>query len=106
VLVQVSLDGDPTRGGVAPAAVVAVADAAAGAGLVVRGVMAVAPLGADPRPAFARLRAVAEAVRAAHAGAVWISAGMSGDLEAAVSEGATHVRIGAALLGRRPPPNG
>jgi pyridoxal phosphate enzyme (YggS family) len=106
VLVQVSLDGDPARGGLAPAEVGPAADAAAAAGLPVRGVMAVAPLGTDPARAFARLREVAEVLRATHEGAVWISAGMSGDLEAAIAEGATHVRIGAALLGRRPAPSG
>ena len=71
--------------------------------LSLRGVMAVAPLGGDPVPAFARLAGVAAGIRARHPGATWISAGMSGDLEAAVAAGATHVRIGTALLGRRGP---
>jgi uncharacterized pyridoxal phosphate-containing UPF0001 family protein len=63
--------------------------------------MAVAPLGAPPRPAFARLRDIAGTVRAAHPAARAISAGMSGDLEDAIAEGATLVRIGTALLGGR-----
>jgi hypothetical protein len=71
--------------------------------LDLRGVMAVAPLQADPAEAFARLAEVAAAVRAAHPHASWLSAGMSADLEAAVAAGATHVRVGTALLGRRPP---
>lgn len=70
--------------------------------LRLRGVMAVAPLDADPVAAFARLAVVAEQVRSLEPGATWVSAGMSGDLEAAVSSGATHVRIGSAVLGARP----
>jgi uncharacterized pyridoxal phosphate-containing UPF0001 family protein len=58
---------------------------------------------ADPDRAFAALWEIAAAVRAAHPGATVISAGMSGDLEAAVRNGATHLRIGTALLGGRPP---
>ncbi len=91
------------RGGALPEAVPALADAVASQdGLVLGGVMAVAPLGAAPRPAFGRLRLVAEVVRAAHPGAMMISAGMSGDLDEAIAEGATHVRVGTALLGGRP----
>jgi pyridoxal phosphate enzyme (YggS family) len=102
-LVQVSLDGDPARGGALPANVPALAGAVAGQdGLELRGVMAVAPLGADPGEVFGRLAAVAAAVRAEHPGAGVISAGMSGDLEAAVGRGATHLRVGSAVLGRRP----
>ena len=71
-------------------------------GLRLRGVMAVAPLGEDPAPAFARLADVAAGVRPAAPDATWISAGMSGDLEAAVERGATHVRVGSAVLGTRP----
>lgn len=103
-LVQVSLDDEPGRGGVAPAEVAAVADAvAASPHLALGGVMAVAPLGVDPDAAFERLAAVATRVRADHPAAVAVSAGMSDDLEAAVRHGATHVRIGTAVLGHRPP---
>jgi PLP dependent protein len=62
----------------------------------------VAPLGADPAQAFARLEEVAAGVRADHPDAAWISAGMSGDLEVAVAHGATHLRVGTAILGSRP----
>ena len=103
VLVQVGLEDVAGRGGVhwpdAPALADAVAECP---GLRLRGVMAVAPLGADPRTAFALLRRVADEVRAAHPEASWISAGMSADLEAAVAEGATHLRVGTAILGSRP----
>jgi PLP dependent protein len=101
-LIQVSLDGAPGRGGAQPADVPALADAIAAArGLSLGGVMAVAPLGAAPRPAFARLAKIAGTVRAAHPAARAISAGMSSDLEDAIAEGATLVRIGTALLGGR-----
>jgi PLP dependent protein len=107
-LVQVSLDDDPARGGAAPDQVLAIADAVASEpGLSLGGVMAVAPLAAEGRPggplaAFQRLAGMAAAVRAVHPGATMISAGMSGDLEDAIAAGATHVRIGTALLGGRP----
>jgi uncharacterized pyridoxal phosphate-containing UPF0001 family protein len=68
--------------------------------------MAVAPLGGDAAGAFGRLAGVAAAVRRAHPQATMVSAGMSGDLEAAVAHGATHVRIGTALLGHRAAPVG
>ena len=107
-LVQVSLDppgGGAVRGrgGAEPASVVPLAEEVAAAeGLRLRGVMGVAPEGEDPAPAFDRLVELAEDVRRIDPAATWISAGMSGDLEAAIRSGATHVRIGSAVLGRRP----
>jgi pyridoxal phosphate enzyme (YggS family) len=93
-----------SRGGVQPADVPALAAEVAGAdGLELGGVMAVAPLGSDPDEAFAGLAVVASRLRSEHAGADWISAGMTGDLEAAIRHGATHVRLGRALLGTRTP---
>ena len=65
--------------------------------------MAVAPMGVDPSVAFAQLATVARGLRADHPGATWISAGMSADLEAAIANGATHLRVGTAILGSRPP---
>jgi hypothetical protein len=104
VLVQVNLDPAAAgRGGAEAADVPVVADAVAGAErLRLRGLMAVAPLGADPLPSFERLAALGERLRADHPGATWMSAGMSGDLEAAVRAGATHLRVGSAVLGSRP----
>jgi PLP dependent protein len=105
VLVQVSLDeGDHEgRAGVPPEDAPVVADAVAQAPeLDLLGVMAVAPLGADPAPPFGRLREVADGIRAAHPRATWVSAGMSADLEAAIAHGATHLRVGSAILGSRP----
>ena len=101
-LVQVSLDDRPGRGGAEPGQVLDLAGAIAERdGLMLAGIMAVAPLGQPARPAYARLREIAEMVRSAHPGAQVISAGMSGDLRDAIAEGATHVRIGTALLGGR-----
>jgi pyridoxal phosphate enzyme (YggS family) len=101
-LVQVSLDDDPERGGAFGPQVAAVADAIAHqGGLVLGGVMAVAPLDMGAPAAFRKLRRVADAVRSAHPDAVMISAGMSADLEQAIEAGATHVRVGTALLGGR-----
>jgi pyridoxal phosphate enzyme (YggS family) len=105
VLIQVSLDPPDAAGrsGCAPGDLAALADAVAESGMLrLRGLMAVAPLGADPEPAFARLGEIAEELRRTHPAATWLSAGMSGDLEAAISHGATHVRVGSAVLGPRP----
>jgi hypothetical protein len=103
-LVQVSLDEDPTRGGTSIREVGPLADAVGGTpGLELRGVMAIAPLERDPDEAFADLAVVSQRVRTGHPDAWWISAGMSGDLEAAVRHGATHVRVGTAILGSRVP---
>jgi PLP dependent protein len=104
VLVQVNLDEARGRGGVAPRGAVELAGTVGGSEhLRLRGVMAVAPLGADPAPAFTRLQEVAGAVREQDPAATWISAGMSGDLEEAIAHGATHLRVGSAILGTRQP---
>jgi pyridoxal phosphate enzyme (YggS family) len=106
-LVQVSLSGDSPgrgRGGITVDRVVELANSVAAAEhLTFRGLMAVAPLRVDPADAFAELATVARWVRADHPEATWISAGMSADLEAAVANGATHLRVGSAILGSRPP---
>jgi PLP dependent protein len=106
----VSVDGDPARGGAVAGGddperdLWRVADAVAGAdGLELRGVMAIAPLDWDADRAFATLRELAGRVAAEHPGATTVSAGMSGDLEQAIRHGATHVRIGTSLLGKRNP---
>jgi pyridoxal phosphate enzyme (YggS family) len=106
VLVQVDLGGPEgelgERGGAPPDDVPGLADAIADAtGLRLRGLMAVAPRGGDPAPAFERLAQLAVRVRADHPAASELSAGMSGDLEAAVTAGATVVRVGTALFGGR-----
>jgi PLP dependent protein len=105
VLLQVSLDppGRTGRAGADPAELVALAEQVEAAGMLrLRGLMAVAPLDEEPRTAFARLTAVHASFVAAHPEATWLSAGMSNDFEAAIGAGATHVRVGSAILGARP----
>ncbi|HEY9440336.1 MAG TPA: YggS family pyridoxal phosphate-dependent enzyme [Streptomyces sp.] len=110
-LIQVALDAGSGerggRGGIAPDAVGELADAvAAASGLRLGGLMTVAPL-AGPyagrqRAAFDRLMEISSRLRADHPAANMVSAGMSADLEDAVAAGATHVRVGTAVLGVRP----
>lgn len=103
VFIQVNLADDPARGGVAPGDVEHLAERAAGiTGLTVVGLMTVAPLEASPREAFATLRGLSERVQRALPGASALSMGMSGDYEDAILEGATHLRIGTAITGKRP----
>ena len=111
VLVQVSLDPPQPDGGSGDGRSGVLPDDAAdlarrvmdAEGLRLRGVMAVASPGEDPQAGFAKLARTAAGVRSIDPSATWVSAGMSNDLEAAVESGATHVRIGSAVLGARPP---
>ncbi len=113
VFLQVSLDGpadladDPgaaPRAGAAPGDVAALAEQVAAADhLHLAGVMGIAPREGDPSAAFERLMVVSAALRRDHPGASAVSAGMSGDLEAAIGAGATLVRVGTGVLGSRPP---
>lgn len=110
-LIQVALDAESgvrgERGGVAADGVAALAEQIADArGLRLDGVMTVAPL-AGPYArrelaAFERLMEISSDLRGNHPGANMVSAGMSADLEEAVAAGATHVRVGTAVLGVRP----
>lgn len=103
VLLQVSLDTDPARGGCPPEGISALAERVVHWGdvLRLRGLMAVAPLDAAPGPAFTTLAEVANRLRTDHPDAGELSAGMSGDLEDAIAHGSTCVRVGTALLGSR-----
>lgn len=105
VLLQVSLDPADAEGR-SGADSASLADLAArvesAEHLRLRGLMAVAPLGAPARQAFDRLAGIARDFRVDHPSADWLSAGMSTDLEDAVRTGATHVRVGSAILGPRP----
>lgn len=102
VLLQVRLDDAEGRGGVPVGELPALVDDVLGHDeLRLRGLMAVAPLGADPDPAFAVLAERAEWLWGVVPTATIVSAGMTGDLEAAVRHGATHVRVGRGLLGTR-----
>ncbi|MEU0769336.1 YggS family pyridoxal phosphate-dependent enzyme [Streptomyces albogriseolus] len=110
-LVQVAFDagadGRGERGGVAPSGVAELADLVAGAeGLRLDGLMTVAPLTGEyagrQQAAFERLMDLSTDLRRTHPAANMVSAGMSADLEQAVAAGATHVRVGSAVLGVRP----
>ena len=105
--VQVSLDEESAaagRGGVSPDRVGDIAAALhAAASVRLRGVMGVAPLGGDADAAYRRLAETGRRLRELYPAATGMSAGMSGDLAAAISAGATHVRVGSAVLGERPP---
>lgn len=100
ILVQVNATGESDKGGCAPDALDALVARARAAGLDVRGLMVVGPTSGDlvaTRDAFAAVRAAA-----ARLGLSELSMGMSGDLDAAVAEGTTSVRVGTALFGERP----
>jgi len=99
VLIQVNVTGEPGKHGCAVADAPAVVDHARALGLDVRGLMTVGPLG-DPDGARPGFRALADLARTLELSE--LSMGMSADLEVAVQEGATIVRIGTALLGPRP----
>ncbi|TBN58514.1 YggS family pyridoxal phosphate-dependent enzyme [Glaciihabitans arcticus] len=103
VFLQLNLTDDPGRGGVAENELDVLVDAVLGAsGLRLLGLMAVAPLGEEPRAAFARVRAASERLQKSAPEATCLSMGMSGDFREAVLEGATHLRIGTAITGNRP----
>jgi pyridoxal phosphate enzyme (YggS family) len=99
VMLQVNVTGESTKGGCEPSEAGALADRCRGLGLRVQGLMAVgSSAGAEAsRPGFARLRNLVDELGLDHC-----SMGMSEDLEVAVQEGATMVRIGSALFGPRP----
>ncbi len=100
---QLNLTEDPGRGGVAPDDLERLAVRVLGApNIRLRGLMAVAPLGEEPRRAFERVRLASEVLRAQAPDATALSMGMSGDFPAAILEGATHLRIGTAITGNRP----
>lgn len=103
VLLQLSLDGDTSRGGIAREDLPGLADHVAGLGhLRLAGLMVVPPLEGEARAHFADAAEVAAALRREHPDAVEFSAGMSGDIEEAVAAGSTCVRVGTAILGPRP----
>jgi len=103
VFLEINLTDVPGRGGVEPEALEPLAEAVLTApNLSLRGVMAVAPQDEDPRTAFDRVVGYSQRIRALSASATDLSIGMSGDFEEAIHAGATHLRIGAAITGKRP----
>jgi pyridoxal phosphate enzyme (YggS family) len=102
IFLQLSLDGDPSRGGVIESDLPALADAAlASSHLNLVGLMCVPPVAQDPRAAFTEIAAIHRRFIARYPAAISLSAGMSGDFEIAVDCGATHIRVGSSILGSR-----
>ena len=104
--VELNLTDDPGRGGVQSADdMLRLADRILAAGTIdLRGVMAVAPQDADPGEAFAHVATMSEVLRQAYPNATAISTGMSADWQQAIEHGATHLRIGTSITGKRPAP--
>ena len=103
IFIQLSLDEPPeSRGGVDPAKLFDLALSIEKLpGISLQGLMAVAPLTSPLSDSFARLRAIQDEFKAVYKNATYLSAGMSGDYEMAISYGATHLRIGSSILGNR-----
>ena len=104
VFLQLNLSDDPQRGGVEPDRLEQLAERVLEAPtLELLGLMAVARIDAEPRAEFSRVREASERLRRLAPGAGGLSMGMSGDYREAIAEGATHLRIGTAITGNRPP---
>lgn len=106
IYLQVSLDGDPARGGVPISSADQILELCAAANAIDAlefvGLMGIPPLGWDPDEAFGRLAAERDRVQRSFSQRLGLSAGMSGDIEVAVRHGSTCVRVGTALMGQRP----
>ena len=104
LFLQVSLDGQAGRGGASPAELAQLADLVNESNnLELLGLMAVAPLGVEPEKAFADLAQINQGFQSQFPNSKYLSAGMSGDFEAAIKFGATHIRVGSSILGSRSP---
>jgi PLP dependent protein len=104
VFLQVSLDGQVGRGGASPSDLTRLADLVNESNnLELLGLMAVAPLGVEPVKAFADLAQINQGFAGLFPNSTYLSAGMSGDFEAAIKYGATHIRVGSSILGSRSP---
>ena len=104
LFLQVSLDGQEGRGGANPADLAQLADLVNESNnLELLGLMAVAPLGVEPDKAFADLAQINQGFAGQFPNSKFLSAGMSGDFEAAIKYGATHIRVGSSILGSRSP---
>jgi pyridoxal phosphate enzyme (YggS family) len=102
VCIQVNVSGEASKSGVAPAEAADLAGLLASLpGLKLRGLMAIPEPGGDPRPRFRLLRELLAGLNARGLGLDTLSMGMSGDFEIAIAEGATLVRVGSAIFGKR-----
>jgi pyridoxal phosphate enzyme (YggS family) len=104
LFLQVSLDGQAGRGGASRSDLAQLADLVNESNnLELLGLMAVAPLGTEPEKAFADLAQINQGFKSQFPNSKYLSAGMSGDFEAAIKFGATHIRVGSSILGSRSP---
>jgi pyridoxal phosphate enzyme (YggS family) len=104
VFLQLSLDGDPSRGGAIESDLPALADQVmAATNLNLLGLMCVPPVAALPQNAFTEISTIHRRFIGQYPGATSLSAGMSGDFEIAMDCGATHIRVGSSILGSRAP---
>ena len=104
VFLQVSLDGELGRGGAGESDLAQLAELVNESNnLELLGLMAVAPLGVDPEKAFVDLAQINQGFKSQFPNSKYLSAGMSGDFEAAIKFGATHIRVGSSILGSRSP---
>jgi len=102
IFLQLSLDGDPSRGGVIESELPGLADIAlASPHLHLAGLMCVPPVAAEPRTAFTEIAEIHRRFISNYPDATSLSAGMSGDFEIAIDCGATHIRVGSSILGSR-----
>ena len=102
VFLQLSLDGDPSRGGVRSEELNPLAQKISEmAHLNLQGIMCVLPLGVEPADGFKRVGAIHIQFQSEFPEAKYLSAGMSGDFEVAIAYGATHIRVGSQILGQR-----
>jgi uncharacterized pyridoxal phosphate-containing UPF0001 family protein len=104
LFLQVSLDGQAGRGGASRSDLAQLADLVNESNnLELLGLMAVAPLGTEPEKAFADLAQINQGFKSQFPNSKYLSAGMSGDFEAAIKFGSTHIRVGSSILGSRSP---
>ena len=102
VFLQLSLDGDPERGGVVESELAALAEVVVAApNLTLVGLMCVPPVSAIPAEAFSQIYSVHQRFLSDFPNAQSLSTGMSGDFEVAIDHGATHIRVGSSILGSR-----
>ncbi|CAN2194166.1 COG0325 Predicted enzyme with a TIM-barrel fold [Candidatus Nanopelagicaceae bacterium] len=102
IFLQLSLDGDPSRGGVQEGDLTTLAQNVSDmAHLNLQGLMCVLPLGIEPHDGFERVGAIHKRFQSEFPHAKYLSAGMSGDFEVAIEYGATHIRVGSQILGPR-----
>ena len=102
LFLQLSLDGNPSRGGVEEKALFELAQAIAPLPhLKVKGIMCVPPVEQEPHRAFSEVAAIHQRFKVEHPDSPFLSAGMSGDYMVALEHGATHIRVGSKILGAR-----